>query len=100
MKRFSTNRDSLYLGTIPPKKKVKIDFTGVDLALVDGAKSSCGCSTPKLDKESGKVSVYYIPNDIPYHLRGAGEYVSTQKIFLFREGEAVSTLKFRATIKR
>jgi hypothetical protein len=59
--------------------------------------SSCGCTTPKFDKETGILSVVFNTKRIPKHLEWQGEYTTTKKITMTTDIGTFS-FTFKATI--
>jgi len=71
------------LGTIPVKKKVKIEYQWEGEPLeVRNLRASCGCTVPVFDKDSGVLTATYIPGPIPKHLKYRGSYRSVKKLFI------------------
>ena len=60
--------------------------------------TSCGCSTPSFNKDSGFVSVIYKAGKIPLQRKPEGFYVTTKSIRVITD-LGTSRLTFKATVK-
>lgn len=89
------------LGETKVGKQHNIHFEYEGYQQIEGANSSCGCSTPEID---GRViRVTFKAPDIPKHLQAAGKksYTTTKSILVSLAGqEKPDHLKFKATIHK
>jgi len=72
-------------------QEVPKDFT------VKEIRTSCGCTTPRFDKETGTLTATYTAGKIPKHLKEKGMYVTTKRITVDTNyGDSILT--FKATV--
>ncbi len=86
------------LGTVKVGRLIKVIFNAVDDIHIESMSSSCGCSTPKYDKDNKKLIVNFIPDKVPVHLKLKGFYETTKSITLHYTNGEMETLSFKAKI--
>jgi len=65
--------------------------------IVEEIRTSCGCTTPRFDKEVGILTATYTAGKIPKHLKEKGMYVTTKRITVDTNyGDSILT--FKATV--
>ena len=85
------------LGEVKVNKKITVTFEAdQDLLNVDNIQSSCGCSSPRINKN--KVFVNYTPGSIPRHLQNVGFYMFENKITITYKDRSQDILRFKAKV--
>ena len=85
------------LGEIKAGKKITVTFVAdQDLIDVDNMISSCGCSSPRIDKN--KIVVQYTPGAVPRHLQNVGFYTSENKVTITYKDRSQDILRFKAKV--
>jgi hypothetical protein len=94
---------SISLGRVKENTKQKINFKfsgevpkGFEIIKLE---SSCGCTTPSFDRESGYLTAEFSTGKLPKHLVWKGEYNTTKKIIAYTSA-GTFTFTFSATIYR
>ncbi|MCK5140279.1 MAG: DUF1573 domain-containing protein [Thermodesulfovibrionia bacterium] len=81
------------------KKEVNFQYQGVvpDAFEITKLESSCGCTIPEFNRESGNLKAMFSTGKIPKHLEYKKEYTTTKKI-IAHTSAGEFTFTFRATI--
>ena len=88
-------------GSIIEKSKRGIAFQATEnIPEIMSLQSSCGCTTPEYDKETGVLRVIYSAGKVPIHLRqSTKKTIVTQSITVTYVDGTKDILSFDITIK-
>lgn len=93
------DKQSKNLGILKEEIKTIVTFEAKgDLRKIISLRSSCGCTTPIYDPETGMLKVSYKPGLVPKHLEAQGYYNSTKTITVAYEDGIKDVLSFNAKI--
>lgn len=62
-------------------------------------KGKCGCISGKYDKKTKTLTVRYVPNPIPIHLRNVGEYSANKNLVVTYYDGTTEVLTVKAIVK-
>ena len=94
------NQTEIDLGEIMEKEKVIVLFSSPSSLDIATIIPSCNCSKPSYDKESGSLSVEYVPSEVPPHLYGQGFYESEKNLRIRYEDGSHEILKFTSKVMK
>ena len=86
------------LGKVKVGTSKKIKFKMINIVEVKEFKSSCGCTKPEFNKNTGELTLTYKVGKFPTHLLHQDSYQSVKWVTVIYPNERQEKLSFRATI--